>query len=184
MSLASKCLLGAALFAAASLAPSAAHAQDADAEEAESPKSEANEKAGPFMATLRFGPALKVTQFISQFAMGPEIGYAIVDDGYLVFSPSFQFGDATVINLPLGFQYDIALPVDNLYAYARFTAGVAIATASGASDTGFNMQPEAGAKYLFTENFYAGIEPLSFPMYIESDFGMQYRLSAFGGAHF
>jgi len=177
MSLSLKCLLGAAVLVTASLAPSVAEAQDVEDEK--------HEKAGPFMATLRFGPAIEVTKFITQFALGPEIGYAIVgDDGYLVFSPSFQFGDITVINLPVGFQYDIALPVDNLYAYARFTAGVAIATGGGFSDVVFNMQPEAGAKYLFTENFYAGLEPLSFPMYIEDDFAMQYRLSAFAGAHF
>jgi hypothetical protein len=146
---------------------------------------EENEKAGPFAANLKMGPAIKAsTASFTQFAMQLEAQYAIIDGaGYIGFAPQFQFGNATTIVLPATFQYDIHLPVENLYIYPRIQAGVAIIP-DGLGYGAFALQPEVGVKYQFHENFHAMCEPVSLPMYFGDPVFLQYRVYFGAGADF
>ncbi len=147
---------------------------------------EENDKAGPWMANFKIGPALKITdRSVTQFAMQMEIAYAVIEeDGYLGFAPQFQFGNRlTTITLPLAFQYDIHMPVENLYLYPRIEAGLAVFPDSNL-DPAFALQPEFGVKYQFHENGHAILEPLSLPMYIGEFTFLQYRIYFGVGADF
>jgi hypothetical protein len=78
----------------------------------------AAEKAGPGMVNLRLGPAFQLRgPSFTQFSIGPDFGYAVTDDNnaYILFSPQFMVSTATVILIPMGFEYDVALPVKGLY---------------------------------------------------------------------
>ncbi len=142
-------------------------------------------KGGDFQANFKLGPAIHASRRApdTQFAMQLEISGAIVgDDGYLGFAPQFQFGDLALINLPISFQYDIKLPVKNLYIYPRIEAGLGMIP--DADYYAFTLQPEFGAKYQFHENFHALVEPLSLPMYFGDPVFLQYRVYFGVGADF
>ncbi len=143
-------------------------------------------KQGPIMVNAKIGPAIGIADFskFTAFALELEGGYAILGrEGYVTFSPSFAFGAATVITLPVGFQYEFGLPVDNLSVYGRATVGVGFETKSGYA--AFHIGPHAGAKYQITPMFHAGLEPISLPMYFgDGGVGMHYRILAYGGADF
>lgn len=142
------------------------------------------EKAGPFMANFKLGPAIEVSDYSeTQFALELDFGYAVAgNDGYLTFTPAFGFGDVTTIWLPVGFQYDIALPVENLYIYPRASVGFAHVTKI--DESGLALVPEVGLKYLITENFHAGFDPVSVPIGIGEEVWVQYRLAFYAGASF
>jgi hypothetical protein len=144
-------------------------------------------KGGDFQANFKLGPAIKASRQAprTQFAMQLEIMGAIIDDdGYLGFAPQFQFGDFTIINLPMSFQYDIHLPVKNLYIYPRIQAGLGMAPDAPGGYYAFTLQPEFGVKYQVHENFHAGMEPLSLPMYFGDPVFLQYRIYFVAGADF
>ncbi len=145
-------------------------------------------KGGDFQANFKIGPAIKASRSApsTQFAMQLEIMGAIIDeDGYLGFAPQFQFGNPVLINLPISFQYDIHLPVKNLYLYPRIEAGLGMAPdAGGGGYYAFTLQPEFGVKYQFHENFHALMEPLSLPMYFGDPVFLQYRIYFGVGADF
>lgn len=145
----------------------------------------AGRKDGPFMANLKVGPAIKLDDFPTQFSMEVEVAYAVDrgNNAYIAFAPQFQFSDpATIINLPLAFQYDIELPVKGLYLYPRLAAGVGILLPRvGNTQAAFTLQPEFGIKYQVVDNFHIGFEPFSLPMYMADFFDLQYRLYFYGG---
>ena len=145
---------------------------------------EPHEKGGPFTASLKAGPAIEVSTFSeTQFSLQLDAGYAVVgSDGYLTFTPQFGFGDVTSIWLPLGFQYDIPLPVENLYVYPRASVGFAYVTR--VEEAGVALIPEFGAKYQFHENGHVGIEPFSMPIGIGEEVWVQYRIAFHVGGDF
>ncbi len=149
------------------------------------------EKAGPFMGNLKIGPAIRLDDFPTQFAMELEIAGALDRDNnaYLGFNPQFQFADHYhIINLTATFQYDIELPVKALYLYPKINAGLAIYGITYRGDPGlaFTLQPEFGIKYQLVKNAHIGAEPISIPLYIGGNrfgggFDAQYRLFFYGG---
>ncbi len=145
-----------------------------------------HDKAGPWAANLKLGPAIKASRTsLTQFAVQLEIARAIVEeDGYLGFSPQIQFGDYQLVTIPVSFQYDIHLPLENLYAYPRIQAGIAISPDAPASYVAFALQPEFGMKYQIQESFHVGLEPVSLPIYFGDPTFLQYRIYVFGGADF
>lgn len=140
----------------------------------------------PIMANLKIGPAIGLADFKSYnaFALELEGGYAILDGkAYITFSPSFAFGDLTLVTIPAGFQYNYALPVENLSATGRGTVGVAFFTEGG--DPVAHVGVHLGAKYQISPLLHAGFEPLSLPMYFGNGAtGMHLRLMAYVGADF
>ncbi len=148
------------------------------------------EKAGPFMGNLKIGPAIRLDDIPTQFALEAEIAGALDrgNDAYLGFNPQFQFADGiTTINLTATFQYDIELPVRALYLYPKINAGLAIhAPGAGEAALAFALQPEFGIKYQLVEHAHIGAEPISIPLYLGNNryFGgvdAQYRLFFYGG---
>jgi hypothetical protein len=148
------------------------------------------EKAGPFMGNLKIGPAIRLDDIPTQFAMEVEIAGALDrgNDAYLGFNPQFQFSDGlTTINLTATFQYDIELPVKALYLYPKINAGLAIqAPNRGDAALGFALQPEFGIKYQLVEHAHIGAEPISIPLYLGNNryigaVDAQYRLFFYGG---
>lgn len=148
------------------------------------------EKAGPFMGNLKIGPAIRLDDLPTQFAMEVEIAGALDrgNDAYLGFNPQFQFADGiTTINLTATFQYDIELPVKALYLYPKINAGLAIqAPNHGEAGLGFALQPEFGIKYQLVEHAHIGAEPISIPLYLGNNrylggVDAQYRLFFYGG---
>ncbi|MBL9023149.1 MAG: hypothetical protein JNL21_13195 [Myxococcales bacterium] len=150
------------------------------------------EKAGPFMGNLKIGPAIRLDDIPTQFAMEVEIAGALDrgNDAYLGFNPQFQFSDGlATINLTATFQYDIELPVKALYLYPKINAGLAINAPTGRGGDpalGFALQPEFGIKYQLVEHAHIGAEPISIPLYLGNNryigaIDAQYRLFFYGG---
>lgn len=149
------------------------------------------EKAGPFMGNFKIGPAIRLDEIPTQFAMELEIAGALDrgNDAYLGFNPQFQFSDGlATINLTATFQYDIELPVKALYLYPKINAGLAInaPTRGGDPALGFALQPEFGIKYQLFEHFHVGGEPISIPLYLGNNryigaIDAQYRIFFYCG---
>lgn len=148
------------------------------------------EKAGPFMGNIKIGPAIRLDEIPTQFALEAEIAGALDrgNDAYLGFNPQFQFADSFItINLTVTFQYDIELPVKALYLYPKINAGLAInAVESRDPALGFALQPEFGIKYQIVEHAHIGAEPISIPLYLGNNryigaIDAQYRLFFYGG---
>src|SRR5438105_15656164 len=84
-------------------------------------------KPGPFMFNLKLGGAFGVAAgnytdtFVggyNQFALQLEAGFAVTPDrnGYIVVPLQFQFSPTVIsVYLPVGFQYDIKMPLKGLY---------------------------------------------------------------------
>jgi len=164
------------------------------------------EKAGPFMANLKIGPAidLDAPPGVTQFALELEAGIALdhAKNAYLTFTPQFEFGDLctgigrfgcggrgsiTTIIIPIGFQYDIEMPVKHLYIYPKIDLGLGIFTggAVGAGTQGaFVLQPAFGIKYQLLKNLHIGGEPFSLPFFLGNKydgFGAQYQIYLYAG---
>jgi hypothetical protein len=150
---------------------------------------EENDKAGPFSANVKVGPAIKASRrAVTQFAMQLELQYGLIEDddghptGYVGFAPQLQLGTDAIIVLPGTFQYDIHLPVENLYIYPRVEAGLGMAP--DADYYAFALQPEVGVKYQLHEHFHAGMEPISLAMFFGDPVILQYRIYFTAGADF
>lgn len=162
------------------------------------------EKVGRFMFNLKIGPSLcayfAAPGMISGSCNGSHMGALVLDFGwsvlpnknaYVLFPLQFQFRpDFSHIIVPVGFQYDIALPVKGLYVYPRAFIGYVAAlskTLSGQSITSHLgvFTPEFGVKYIFGGRWNVGAELFSLPMYFNTD-GAQifYRILFYGGANF
>lgn len=145
----------------------------------------AEEKAGPFMANLKIGAAIKADDFSSQFALSPEFGIALDRDKnfYLGVNPEFQFGDNfTLLNFPVFAQYDIELPVEGLYLYPKVSAGLAYAVQGDIAF--FKLEPMFGVKYQVSKNFHVGGEPIGVAIYLGRIVGVQIHLYASAGLDF
>ena len=166
------------------------------------------EKSGPFMFNLQIGPAIGARNAINMGALTLDFGFAL-DSGrhaYLLFPLQFQFADAGVsvfgvsneytvgyIMVPVGFQYDIAIPTaPGLYISPRIIGGYVAATAScngcSTSNAGF-IAPELAIKLVIARRWNVGLEPFSLPIFIarnnnQPSTSIDYRILFFGGVNF
>lgn len=166
------------------------------------------DKSGPFMFNLQIGPAIGARNAINMGALTLDFGFAL-DSGrhaYLLFPLQFQFADAGVsvfgvnnsytvgyVMVPVGFQYDIAIPtVPGLYISPRIIGGYVAATAScngcATTNAGF-IAPELAIKLVIARRWNVGLEPFSLPIFIAVNNGntstaIHYRILFFGGVNF
>ena len=163
-------------------------------------------KAGPFMLNFHIGPAIGARNAINMGAIVLDLGFAVDHDrnAYLLFPLQFQFadvnynvfgvgGDYTVgyIMVPLGFQYDFAIPqVPGLYISPRLTGGYVAATAScNNCDTthGGFIAPELTLKMIINKRFNVGLVPFSLPIFLGGNgnggvsVSIDYRILFFAG---
>ena len=165
-------------------------------------------KAGPFMFNFQIGPAIGARNATNMGAIVLDFGFAL-DPGrhaYLLFPLQFQFADVGVsvfgvsndytigyVMVPVGFQYDIAIPhVPGLYISPRFVGGYVAATAScngcNTENAGF-VAPEVTVKLVLAQRWNVGIVPFSLPIFISVNNGntstsIDYRILFFGGVNF
>jgi hypothetical protein len=116
--------------------------------------------------------------------LGFSLSYAFADQVYFVFQPSFSFfSGATIINLPIGLQFDVAVAkVPGLYLYPRVSVGAAFLSGGGGANA--LLMLDGGLKYNVNETVFVGFEPLSLPIYIGDGGGLTYKISIFGGIYF
>jgi hypothetical protein len=166
-------------------------------------------KSGPFMFNLHIGPAIGAKDAGNMGALVLDFGFA-VDRGrhaYILFPLQFQFANVgytlfgvstsyTVgyIMVPLGFQYDIAIPqVPGLYVSPRIVGGYTAITAScnncGTTNAGF-IAPEATIKLVIGKRWNVGLMPFSLPIFFtrnnngDVSTSIDYRILFLGGANF
>jgi|SRR5579883_1005088 len=154
------------------------------------------DKVGPWMFNLQVGPGAFLTSAGSGGVNGSlvlDLGWAPFDadhNAYLLFPFQFGFGggNGAAIMVPLGFQYDIKLPVQQigLYIMPRFTIGYAAFVCNGCvtANDGF-VTIEVGVKAVFNGRWNVGVFPLSFPVFFgdTGTFGV-YRFLFMGGLNF
>jgi hypothetical protein len=154
-------------------------------------------KSGPLMLNLKIGPAIELKNLPTQVALELDFGVALTGDRalYLVLAPQFHLANnISTIMVPLGIQYDIALPVPGLYLYPRVSMGYAASIydygcvfnycATSTVHRGFAL-PEIGIKYVIRGRGNVGFEPFSLPIFFEQKWvGLQYRLLFYGGVNF
>ena len=146
-------------------------------------------KVGRFMFNFKIGPAVLGYPSLNgstlvQAALVTEIGIAVTANrnGYLFLPLSFQLSPgAYLITIPIGFQYDIALPVRGLYLTPRGSVGYTAAIAPNTSCSGIGcssetvvshlgtITPEIGIKYIFKGRYNLGFDPFSLPISIGND---------------
>lgn len=148
------------------------------------------DKAGRFMANFRIGPAFGAYNAAHMGAIVLEFGVALLgnNNGYLIVPLQFQFreGGGAVV-LPVGFQYDFALPIKGLYLYPRLSLGYAALIASGAPTTHVGVLiPEFGAKYVMLKGrLNVGGEIFSLPIAFNGDgASLFYRIMLMAGVNF
>jgi hypothetical protein len=145
-----------------------------------------DEKAGRFMGNLKIGPAFLAYPTygsgvtLAQAALVLEFGYAVTPDrnGYLLFPLNFQMSSfASFISIPIGFQYDIRLPIRGLYLTPRGIIGYTAAISNDSFCNGFGctattsvshlgvFMAEIGVKYVYRGRFNFGFDPFSLPIY-------------------
>jgi len=155
-------------------------------------RSEPAGKAGPLMANLKAGPSIGLGGLDATATVQLDVGYALVKgragDLYGVVAPEVQVGSGVVLTLPVGVQYDIPVPIRNVYVYPRVVAGYsALLDPSDDGDSGdaFTVIPTAGVKFVPTEGFNLGFEPFGMPIHLgNGDVEVQYRMLAYGGGNF
>ncbi|MCU1280992.1 MAG: hypothetical protein JWM53_4538 [bacterium] len=166
------------------------------------------DKSGPFMFNLQIGPAIGARNATNMGAIVLDFGFAL-DSGkhaYLLFPLQFQFANVGVsvfgvsndytvgyVMVPVGFQYDIAVPaVPGLYFSPRIVGGYVAVTASCAncatSNAGF-IAPELAIKLVIAKRWNVGLYPFSLPIFISSknnttSTSIDYRILFFGGLNF
>jgi hypothetical protein len=154
-------------------------------------------KAGPFMLNLKLGPALCAypTGCPHQGVFVLDLGAALTQNrnGYLILPLQLQFQTGVVaVLVPIGFQYDIKVPVRGLYVYPRISAGYAALISDGTQPglpAGFMHSgviiPEFGLKYVVHGRWNLGGELFSLPVFVNAN-GAQiyYRLAFTVGVNF
>lgn len=149
------------------------------------------------MANFKVGPALCLYACEHRGAFILEIGIAVVPGrrGYLMLPLQFQAGPAGgEIIVPLGFQYDLAVPrVPGLYLTPRFSIGYAalITNNTGLFSVvhGGVAIPEFGLKYVIRGRWNLGAELFSLPIFFGKNSGgpfasVYYRILLSFGANF
>ena len=152
--------------------------------------------AKKLMVNFKVGPSFGVAgdpDLGTQVALELDGGYAIIEHGWLTFSPQFQLGGdvANALVLPIGFQYDIEI-AEHLFVYPRFGVGWGHAFSrsffgfSAPDQNAFVILPEAGIKYVAKDTFNVGFEPFSLPIGVGCDacVSVSYRLLFYAGAQF
>lgn len=135
----------------------------------------APDKAGPFMFNIKIGPAfcLYPSNCAHQGSIVLDLGAALTRNrnGYLVLPVQFQFQPgASAIIVPVGFQYDVRLPLRGLYVYPRIVAGYAALLTDGQPGTPQTVVhsgaliPEFGIKYILNGRWNFGGEVFSLPL--------------------
>jgi hypothetical protein len=151
-------------------------------------------KAGPYMINVKGGPSFNVAGEDLAAVVQADLGYAILrgqgshfsdGDFYLVLSPEVEVGEFVSLQLPLGFQYEFAV-ARGLFVYPRSTVGygVIINPGDGESGDAFVWTHALGAKYLVSEDFHLGVEPVSVPLHVGAgDPQIEYRALGYGGVN-
>lgn len=142
--------------------------------------SSANNRIGRFLVGVSVGAAPCVyfpvgCDNLHQGVAGVSFAWAMsaTAPAYLIVPLQVQFrpNQGTLI-LPVGVQYDISLPVANLYIYPRVSVGYAAAIASPAGSTYTEHYgvaiPEIGLKYVFSGRYHLGGEFFSLPVFFSS----------------
>jgi hypothetical protein len=141
-----------------------------------------------FMLNVKIGPSIGLKDLPTQLALQVELGVAITPDGlgsiilplqlHIVHEPS-------AVMIPLGFQYDIPLPVKSLYLYPRASLGyAALFNDAGAISHMGVAVPEVGLKYT-PGRFNFGLEPVSLPLLFDGTRVLvTYRVLAYAGVTF
>jgi hypothetical protein len=166
------------------------------------------EKVGRFMANFKIGPALcayassngvgGTCNIFHQGSLVLELGWSVLPskNAYLLFPLQFQFRPSFgAIMVPVGFQYDLALPVKGLFVYPRAFFGYAALISSGPNPiSGQTMTvtghagvfaPEFGIKYIFGGRWNAGADLFSLPILFNStSTQVYYRILLYGGVNF
>jgi tetratricopeptide (TPR) repeat protein len=158
----------------------------------------AAQKAGRFMANfgIGFGAGLNYPQLEAVLQL--EAGYSVLKNGngYVLIPLQFHLSDSLrLIMIPVGFQYDFKLPVNNLYVGLRGSLGYAVGFADGAAApyvmNGAQVThwglfiPEANLKYVVKGRVNLGLQPVSFPVLFNGSGAVAYyRFLLFGGANF
>ncbi len=135
----------------------------------------APDKAGPFMFNIKIGPAfcLYPSGCAHQGSIVLDLGAALTRNrnGYLVLPVQFQFlPGASAIIVPVGFQYDVRLPLRGLYIYPRIVVGYAALLTDGQPGTPQTVVhsgaliPEFGVKYILNGRWNFGGEIFSLPL--------------------
>jgi hypothetical protein len=168
-------------------------------------------KSGRFMFNLKLGPAFAAYDDLApggnatgcsvatpaacdQGTLGVtgtimfDFGFAVTPDknGYLLFPIQFQVAKAgSFVMIPVGFQYDIPLPVKGLYLTPRISLGYAAYVIRGhrVADLGF-ITPEFGVKYVIARRWNVGVDPFSLPIFFGDFTAVSYRLLIYGGVNF
>jgi hypothetical protein len=161
-------------------------------------------KPSRFMLNLKLGPIFGFysSQIQAPIEVGPslmlEFGIAVTPDhhGYLTFPISVSiFEGGSFLAIPVGFQYDIPLPVRGLYITPRASLGYTLEIVpSGPGYFGFSyvgffhlgvFTPEVGIKYVFKGRWNFGFDPFSLPVFFNSDSAaVFYRFLFYGGVNF
>ena len=137
-------------------------------------------KIGRYMLSLKVGAAPCVyfsggCGVLHQGVAGLEFAWAFTQSAsaYLIVPVQVQFrANLGTLMLPVGIQYDISLPVPNLYVYLRLSFGYAVALFGAAgsviADHFGVVIPEFGIKYVFSGRYHLGGEVVSLPVLFNS----------------
>jgi hypothetical protein len=142
----------------------------------------ANHKAGPVLLQLRVGPAIGVKEIDNQAALALDAGIAVdrSRNAYVLLSVQLQIERAlTIVQIPIGFEYDFALPsVKGLYLYPRLSLGyAAFVPGTGPTLSAGVVTAEFGVKYVIGGRWSIGLEPLSVPLFFDrSGYSISYRI--------
>ena len=153
-------------------------------------------KAGRFMVNVKLGAAFMIhpdnVVHTPYAAVVTEFGVAVTPDrnGYLILPLSIHAAPDRIpfIMIPIGFQYDVALPLPGLYITPRASLGYALTTGPQTLTSHFGVFiPEVGVKYVVKGRWNVGFDPLSLPFLFP--FGgaaglLHYRFLGYAGANF
>ncbi|MFO0653487.1 MAG: hypothetical protein U0787_00205 [Polyangia bacterium] len=137
-------------------------------------------KIGRYMVSLKLGAAPCVyfsggCSTLHQGVVGAEFAWALTPSAaaYLIVPIQVQFRQSVgTLMIPVGIQYDIGLPVPNLYIYPRISLGYAallVGAAGSLIADHFGVAiPEVGLKYVFSGRYHLGGEVVSLPVFFSS----------------
>ncbi len=147
-------------------------------------------KIGRYMLSLKVGAAPCIyfsggCGVLHQGVAGLEFAWAFTQSSsaYLIVPVQVQFrANLGTLMLPVGIQYDISLPVPNLYIYPRLSLGYAVALSGAAgsvlADHFGVVIPEVGLKYVFSGRYHLGGEVVSLPVLFNSTAVLMYYRAA------